>query len=235
MPEAQRHRLESRAGAEPVGTGGVATFTLDDYWRTNRDERTGIGELVHRAKDQGDPKAASELAERFAFLAERFADLAGGLPAANGDLPRLVTPVPSGPTAHGNDDRPHLAEACSSWSTSLSSPVDGNYGRPHLAELLAASLAGAGAGEYRPGLVVKSNPTPRLRHVDPERRSEVAASAGYRAREPVAGRHIVVVDDVVLTGTTLNAVAACLFDAGAASVTAAVAARTRLRKDRASQ
>ena len=107
--------------------------------------------------------------------------------------------------------------------------MDGSGDRPHLAELLAASLAAAGAGEYRPHLLAKSNPTPRMRHVDPERRVEVAASAGYRAREPVAGRHIVVVDDVVLTGTTLNTVATCLLDAGAASVTAAVAARTRLR------
>jgi len=38
-----------------------------------------------------------------------------------------------------------------------------------------------------------------------------------------------VVDDGVRTGTTRNAVGTCLRDAGAASVTAAVAARTRLR------
>ena len=95
--------------------------------------------------------------------------------------------------------------------------------------MLASSLAAAGAGECRPSLVVKSNPTPRLRHLEPERRAEVVASAGYRAAEPVAGRHVVVVDDVVLTGTTLNAVTACLRGAGAASVTAAAAARTRRR------
>ena len=136
-------------------------------------------------------------------LVERFACLAGRLPATDADSPRLVTPVPS-------------------------TAADGNDG-PHLAERLASALAAAGAGEYRPGLVVKSHPTPRLRHVDPQRRAEVAASAGYRARESVAGRHVVVVDDVVLTGTTLNAMATCLHDAGAASVTAAVAARTRLR------
>ncbi len=178
--------------------GGVAVRTLGEYWRPDRDERTGIGELVRRAKDQGDRGAAAD-------LVERFAGLAGNLPTADGGSSRLVTPVPSGPAADGDDDRPHLAE------------------------LLAVSLAAAGAGEYRPGLVVRSNPTPRLRHVDPERRAEVAASTGYRACDSVAGQHIVVVDDVVLTGTTLQAVAACLRDAGAASVTAAAAARTRLR------
>lgn len=178
--------------------GAVALCTLGDYWRPDRDERTEIGELVHRAKDHHDPWATAELAKRFARLAV-------GLPESDGGLPRLVMSVPSGPAADGDD------------------------GRPHLAAVLALSLAAAGAGEHRPGLVVRTNPTPRLRHVDPERRAEVAASAGYSTREPVAGRCVVVVDDVVLTGTTLNAVAACLRDSGAASVTAAVAARTRLR------
>ncbi len=202
--------------------GGVEVRTLGQYWRPERDERTAIGELVHRAKDQGDRGAAAE-------LAERFAGLAGILPTADGGLLRLVTPVPSGPAADGDDDRPHLAELLAvslaagepEWATGIA--------WRHLAELLAVSLAAAGAGEYRSSLVVRSNPTPRLRHVDPERRAEVAASAGYRACDSVAGQHIVVVDDVVLTGTTLQAVAACLRDAGAASVTAAVAARTRLR------
>ncbi|MXW99930.1 MAG: hypothetical protein F4118_09760 [Acidimicrobiaceae bacterium] len=185
-------------GAGPGEGVGTMLLVLGDYWQPDRDERTEIGELVCRAKDQGDPGAASELAERFASLAT-------ALPEASGGLPRLVVPVPSGPGPAG----------------------DG--GRPSLAKMLASSLAAAGAGEYRPSLVVKSTPTPRMRHVEPERRAEVVASAGYRANEPVVGRHIVVVDDVVLTGTTLNAVSTCLHDAGAASVTAAVAARTRLR------
>ena len=183
-------------GAGPGEIGNMVLCALGDYWRPDRDERTEIGELVHRAKDQADPGAATELAERFAILDR-------ALPEPDGGLPRLVAPVPSTPAP------------------------DGNHDRPHLADLLAASLARAGAGEYRPGLVAKTNPTPRLRQVDPERRAEVAASAGYRANEPVTGRHIALVDDVVLTGTTLTAVAACLRQAGAASVTAAVAARTR--------
>ena len=196
MDTAGALRLEVGAG---LGEGaGTMLLALGDYWRPDRDERTGIGDLVHRAKDQRDPGAASELAERFASLAT-------ALPEAAGGQPRLVVPVPSGPVPADDGDRPDLAK------------------------LLASSLAAAGAGECRPGLVVKSNPTPRMRHLEPERRAEVVASAGYRAGEPAARRHIVVVDDVVLTGTTLNAVAACLRDAGAASVTAAVAARTRLR------
>ena len=176
----------------------MAVCTLGEYWRPDRDERTEIGLLVHRAKDLSDRGAATE-------LARRFAGLAGGLPEAAGGRSRLVAPVPSTPAADRREDRPHLAE------------------------MLAEMLAEAGAGEYRPNLLAKSHRTPRLRHVDPEQRAEVIASAGFRVCEPVTGHPVVVVDDVVLTGTTLRAVAACLRDAGAASVTAAVAARTRRR------
>ena len=195
MDTAGALRVDPGAGLE--ARVGVGIFTLGDYWQPDRDERTEIGLLIHRAKDQGDPGAARELAERFASLARV-------LPVATGGVQRLVAPVPSLPAPAGDGDRPHLAE------------------------LLAASLAAAGVGEYRPGILVKSSGTPRLRHVDPERRADVVSSAGYRVGEPVGGRHAVVVDDVVLTGTTLRAVVACLRDAGATSVTAAVAARTRL-------
>ena len=177
---------------------GAVLLVLGDYWRLDRDERTEVGLLIHRAKDLAEDAAARELAERFASLA---ADLGETLDGSR----RLVVPVPSKPVLSGEGDRPDLAAQ------------------------LAASLAAAGAGECRSSLVVKANATPRLRHVDPERRADVVASAGYRACGSVAGRHLVVVDDVVLTGVTLSAVAACLRNAGAASVTAAVAARTRRR------
>ena len=135
-------------------------------------------------------------------LADRFAGLAEALADTPGGSDRLVVPVP--PTL----------------------PADATGGLL-LVDVLARSLAGAGAGEYRCDLVVRTAATPRLRHVDPQQRPEIAAAAGYRASGEVAGRHVVVVDDVILTGATVGAVAACLRDAGAASVTAAVAVRTR--------
>ena len=175
-------------------------LALGDYWQPDRDERSGIGELVHRAKDKRDPGAASELAERFASLATALPE------AADRSAPSGGAGAVGGRCLAGDGDRPDLAARCSRrrWP-----PPE--------------------RGECRPSLVVKSNPTPRMRHLEPDRRAEVVASAGYRACEPVAGRHIVVVDDVVLTGTTLGAVTACLREAGAASVTAVAAARTRLR------
>ena len=176
---------------------GVELVVFADYWRPDSDERTEVGWLVNRAKDQDDPEAATE-------LADRFAGLVGALPGTPDGSARLVVPVP--PTRPAAETVGEL-----------------------LVDALARSLATAGAGEYRSDLVTRTAVTPRLRHVDPQQRSEIAAAAGYRASDAAAGRHVVVVDDVILTGTTVSAVAACLREAGTASVTAAVAARTRLR------
>ena len=88
---------------------GVEVLLLGDYWRPDCDERTEIGWLVHRAKDQADDAAAEALAERFAGLAEALADTPDG-------SERLVVPVPSKPMLAGESDRPHLATC---WPSSL--------------------------------------------------------------------------------------------------------------------
>lgn len=56
------------------------------------------------------------------------------------------------------------------------------------------------------------------------RRSNVAGA--YRIGRGFAGRHVVLVDDVVTTGATVNAIAAALRGAGAARVDAVAVART---------
>lgn len=94
---------------------------------------------------------------------------------------------------------------------------------------LARALADAAAGEWRPWLVRRTNATARMRDSPPGNRAARAEAAGYEITEPVAGRHVVLVDDVILTGSTVLAIAARLRAAHAASVTAAVAAKTRLR------
>jgi predicted amidophosphoribosyltransferase len=137
-------------------------------------------------------------------LFNRFSGLVEALAETPDGSGRLLVPVP--PTLPATD-------------TAGGRLVDG----------LARSLAAVGAGEHRQDVVARTAMTPRLRHVDPQRRAEIAAAAGYRASGAAAGRHVVVVDDVILTGSTVAAIAACLREAGAASVTAAVAARTRLR------
>ena len=138
-------------------------------------------------------------------LAARFAGLAESLADTPDGSERLVVPVPSTLPA---------ADATNELS---------------LVDALARALAENGAGEYWPVLVARTAVTPRLRHIDPQQRTGIAAAAGYRASDAAAGRHVVVVDDVILTGATVGAVTVCLRDAGAASVTAAVVAATRLR------
>ena len=100
-----------------------------------------------------------------------------------------------------------------------------------LPAVLAEALAAVGIGEHRPGLLVRRHGTQKLRDLgaDPARRYDMAAEAGYEVTEPVAGRSVVLVDDVILTGATLRFIAAKLRAAGAASVTAAAAAQTRRR------
>lgn len=100
-----------------------------------------------------------------------------------------------------------------------------------LPAVLAAALAVAGIGEHRPGLLVRRHGTQKLRDLgaDAAQRLDTAAAAGYEVAEPIAGRSVVLVDDVILTGTTLRFITAKLRAAGAASVTAAAAARTRRR------
>lgn len=100
-----------------------------------------------------------------------------------------------------------------------------------LPAVLAAALAVAGIGEHRPGLLVRRHGTQKLRDLGTgtAQRLDTVAAAGYEVTEPVASRSVVLVDDVILTGTTLRFITAKLRAAGAASVTAAAAARTRRR------
>ncbi len=185
---------------------------LDEYWMpssvagTSVDGcldiavRTEVGCLIHKAKDLADPSAAFRLGRLFASLAAR-------IPVPSAGPPNLVTAVPSGSAAAVRDGPP--------------------TGPRTVATQLAQALARAGVGEWYPGLIGRHRDMPKMRDVAPALHDEVAAGLGYRALQPVAERHVVLVDDVMLTGATLRAVAQCLRNAGAASVTAAVAARTR--------
>lgn len=183
--------------------GGIDRLVvLGDYWAAPDDDPLGTNPVRTEVGELVHRAKDSGDEAAAAELGRVLARLVGrSLPPSAGPAP-LVVGVPS-----------HPAPA-----------VD-------LPAVLAAALAAAGIGEHRPGLLVRRRRTPKLRDIaaDLARRYDMAAEAGYEVTEPVASRSVVLVDDVILTGVTLRFITAKLRAAGAASVTAAAAARTRRR------
>ncbi|MEN4920794.1 ComF family protein [Achromobacter spanius] len=92
------------------------------------------------------------------------------------------------------------------------------------AEIARSLSAELGAPEPR-YLLRRRRESPRQATLGRDARQRGAAGL-FLCAEPVHGRHVALVDDVMTTGSTVNAAAAALLQAGAASVTALVAART---------
>ncbi|MEM7140853.1 MAG: phosphoribosyltransferase family protein [Actinomycetota bacterium] len=98
----------------------------------------------------------------------------------------------------------------------------------HPVPSLAACVAEALDVDAVGAVLTRAHETPRLRDTPAERRRDVVIAAGYEVNADVRDRDVVLVDDVLLTGTTLRHLAELLTDAGASSVVGVVAARTRL-------
>lgn len=186
-----------------IGLDGIDRLVvLDDYWATLGGDPLGAEPTRTEVGDLVRQAKDSGDEAAAAELGRRLARLVGqSLPPQAGLVP-LVVGVPSHPP----------------------SAVD-------LPAVLAEALAAAGIGEHRPGLLVRRHRTQKLRDFGPDaaQRLDAVAAAGYEVAEPVTDRAVVLVDDVVLTGTTLWFIAAKLQAAGARSVTATAAARTRRR------
>jgi len=85
---------------------------------------------------------------------------------------------------------------------------------------------------FTPGLIAKSGPTGRFLGISPQARREIAegelrAALSVPAPEDVAGRRILVVDDIYSEGYSLREMARVLLDAGAAEVAGLVFARRK--------
>jgi predicted amidophosphoribosyltransferase len=91
-----------------------------------------------------------------------------------------------------------------------------------------ATAVGSGLGADVVAVIERRDATARLRDTPPDRRRAVVEAARYEIVGDVRGRHVVLVDDVILTGTTLRHLAGLLVAAGAERVDAVVAGRTRL-------
>ena len=96
--------------------------------------------------------------------------------------------------------------------------------------LFIASCSAEELGLPLSHLLVKNIHTPHQALLDRKERAANldVATFGVLNPEIVKGRNILLCDDVLTTGTTLNTVAACLRHAGAVSVTALTLARVEL-------
>ncbi len=97
------------------------------------------------------------------------------------------------------------------------------------AALFALPLALALGTSYRPAALRRVRHTRSQVELSWEQRQENVAGAFIAAPDDVSGKTILLVDDVITTGATLNACASALRSAGARTVYAFSVARTPLR------
>ncbi len=151
------------------------------------------------------------------------------------ELGRLIHGLSSQPDPDAFDT---LVGLLARWIETLDLPDDAvmvavpaaeprNAAGENLPTRLAEELAVATGRPFEATWLSRARTGPRLRDLPADGRAEVVQEAGYRADPAVAGRDLVLVDDVLLTGTTISHLADLALQAGAASVTAVVAARTR--------
>ncbi len=93
------------------------------------------------------------------------------------------------------------------------------------AALLARSLSRRAGGEFAPGVLERCRDTPHQVRLSARARRENVDGA-FVARASAAGRHALLLDDVITTGSTLLACSQALYAAGVVHVTVVALAAT---------
>ena len=144
---------------------------------------------------------------------------------------------------HG--DRIHTARALASWmyrageefrdDTDMIVPVPLHrwrlfQRRYNQAALLAQNLASLGGKPFVPDVLIRERPTPSQGNLSrKERQANVKGAFGInpKHRKSLEGRSILLIDDVLTTGATVNECTALLLDSGAKAVNVLVLARVK--------
>jgi competence protein ComFC len=119
------------------------------------------------------------------------------------------------------------------WQVDMVVPVPGSLVRKkkrgyNQASLLAFPIALSNGLAYRPNALIKVRDTRTQVGLSPSERRQNVEKAFLGRKEIVAGKRVLVVDDVTTSGATMEACAAALLDQGASQVYGLTLARTVL-------
>lgn len=190
----------SRDGAVP--TIGVVPIDIDECWAVDLhwdvDHRTPLGELLHRAKTYGSNLGDSHAADELAAcLAWWAGHLAVNVPVSQIERVDVVCCVPDNPPKQPFNLPDRLA-----------GPVAARLGVP-----------------YEPRLLRKLHPTHELKHAEDKAKKMEELAGAFAVDGDVHNKRVLVIDDLVFSGATLESLAAVLREAGAIRIIALAATR----------
>ncbi len=180
--------------------------------------RPPLDRLVQALKYQGEAAIATALGRLLAgLLIDRQEGAVKALAAAGGPVPAWI----------GGQQPARPAGARQPLLTAVPLAPDRLRNRGfNQALLMARALARASGLRLAPAAVTRTRTGRAQAGLGPQERAANMAGAFEAHAALVAGEHLLVIDDVITTGATLDAVACALKHAGALSVTNLVIART---------
>jgi predicted amidophosphoribosyltransferase len=171
-------------------------WALDHHWQG--EGRTPIGELVHGAKTYGTKWGDRADADRLAAcMAWWAAHLAATVPRSQIGQADLVCPVPDNPPKE-----PY-----------------------NLPDVLGRAVAMQLHTRYEQRLLTKVRPTAEIKYTIDKAAKVQELAGAFKVGLDVTNKVVVVIDDVVLSGATLETIGALLREAGARRIIAMTATR----------